>query len=496
MSQARKMSGTFTIGGEHIQGELILDGEDTKLNLISRNKIPYNLEPHSIFGETLDHKKISLYECVGYATWAEGTYPNPVYRREVFPHYTAIGSQHIDWNEETFRSISFKTTDLGLIFSERGTFGSTWIEPKKLRELLDEKNDTDHKDVGDTPLIFYYSGSRSLKPTSLNMGDLSTTLVFNANTDDATGIRCDADRVATLTCNKPKSIDQLLTDADSILDFLAVIAGRPQVITDIIVSAAVDNTLTTQTDKVYVYWHLAPAKTSATKPNRRYVPLTPDMDEDEFHRVFVNWTNKHHEWSVARKRILRWQASCHHYDENRLIAAVNAFDILPDKIYPKVGTLSKEAEAKKADCKEIIKKLPHGNERSQILNTLKFWGSQLRDKILERSNIIKIQLNAHLPQLDELLIIGLKARNFYVHGTDYGHQHYEDLTIFLTNTMEFVFLASDLVECGWNLAKWADGEPSSGHPMASYLYSYKSDIIKFNSAKARASEKTRHSEEP
>ena len=57
MSQMEKMFCCFTLEGNQYLSELLLDAENTSLILHSRHQIPYNPEPHSLFGESLDHKK-------------------------------------------------------------------------------------------------------------------------------------------------------------------------------------------------------------------------------------------------------------------------------------------------------------------------------------------------------------------------------------------------------------------------------------------------------
>lgn len=488
MQHANKILSCFTIGKSPILGELVLAGEETKLCLSSRTNIPYNPEPHTLFGESLDHNKISLYDCVGHSPVPEGVYPNPVFKREIFPHFALIGTKHFARDEQVFKAISFKTDDLGLLFSRRGTFGSAWLDPKKLAEVLGPTFSVRNIALGESPAIFYFTGRKSFDPIKLHIATFSTDIKFTGSVSDTTGISCPAETIATLTYEDPKTLDQIISDVTSILDFVATITGRHQGVRDLIAttSVATHDPDSPTIDRVSVHWSFAPKSLETSPGNHRDFPVTPEVSEEEFNNVFSSWMQKHDDWVTARSRILRWQKHGHNYDENRLIAAANAFDILPDSIYPEVGKLSEETLLKRKRCKEIIMELKHGNERSQILGTLEFWGSKLGDKLLCRSKIVQNNFNEHFPNLDEVLKIALKARNFYVHGTDYGHKYYNDLLVFLTDTLEFVFVASDLIECGWDASRWAKQEPSLDHPMARFFYSYKTDVGRFNVAKAEA----------
>ncbi|WDH51188.1 hypothetical protein PUP75_19825 [Pseudomonas chlororaphis] len=487
MQPSTKLFSCFTIDKNQFLGEFVLDGEDTKLHLSSRNQIPYNPEPHTLFGESLDHHKLSLYECVGYEPVPEGVYPNPVFKREVFPHFALIGTRHFAWGEQAFTSVSFKADDLGLLFSRRGTFGSAWLNPQKLAEVLDTTLTATNTELGDSPAIFYFTGRRSPDPINLKIGAFTTEIIFTGNVSNITGISCPAETIATLTYQAPKALDEIIDDVTSILDFIATVTGRHQGVRDITAVSTHDSS-SAIVDKTSVHWSLAPSSVESSPSNHRDLPITPDINEEDFNKVFSNWIQRHDDWATARSRILRWQKHSHIYDENRLIAAANAFDILPDSTYPEVGKLSEETSLKKDRCKEIIMELKHGNERSQILGTLNFWGSKLLDKLLHKSKIVQESFNQQFQDLDEVLKIALKARNFYVHGSDYGHKHYDHLTAFLTDTLEFVFVASDLIECGWNASRWSERGPSFGHPMARFFYSYKSEVIRFNAAKKEATE--------
>ena len=116
MQHSTKLFSCFIIDKKPILGELVLDGEETKLQLSSRTQIPYDPEPHTLFGESLDHRKLSLYECVGYEPVSEGVYPNPIFKREIFPHFALVGTRHFEWGEQAFSLSHLKQTTLDYYF--------------------------------------------------------------------------------------------------------------------------------------------------------------------------------------------------------------------------------------------------------------------------------------------------------------------------------------------------------------------------------------------
>lgn len=483
----------FTIDDDQILGELLLAGEETKLNLSSRRQIPYNPEPHTLFGESIDHKKISLYECVGQSPFPEGVYPLPVFKRETFPHYALIGSKHFLWNESIFNTVTFKTDDLGLLYSQRGSTGSALIDSEKLKEIIGKAPTRKNFDPENLTTIYYSTENAPPSPVNLKTGEFSIQTAFTGRASDISGISCAKETSATITYDSPKTLDQIINDVTDILDFLTTITGRSQGVQDIYVNTSKIscNPASTDSDGTLVHWSLAPTSVGSVVQSRWDMPITPDTCEEMFSNVFRNWIYRHDEWCIARSRILHSQRNGTYYDENRLIAAANAFDLLPDSSYPEVGKLNEETALRRERCKEIIMEMKHGDERSQILGTLNFWGSKLRDKILWKSKVIQENFNNHFQDLDEVLKIALKARNFYVHGSDYGHKYYDDVTIFLTDTLEFVFIAADLIECGWDASQWLKQGHGVGHPLARYLFLYPSEITCFNTAKALASASNR-----
>ena len=62
------------------------------------------------------------------------------------------------------------------------------------------------------------------------------------------------------------------------------------------------------------------------------------------------------------------------------------------------------------------------------------------------------------------------SRNHYVHGSEasYDYRADGDALFFFTSTLEFVFGASELIECGWEIANWIGGS----HAFAELLRSW------------------------
>lgn len=491
MSHPEQLFCCFTIDGDQFLGVLNLDGDETNLCLNSRREIPYSPEPHSLFGESLDHKKISLFQCVGNSPDPEGIYPKFVFKRNTFPHYTLIGHEHFDEDDRVFMSVSFKADDLGLVLSKRGTFGVAQPAPEKLQEMLEGAFPARKIAIGRSPTVFFFSGDQDNLPIDVGIGMFSANLDFSSKVSNDAGISCPSETTARLDFKHAKTLNEVIDDVNSILHFLAVIAGRPQGVDNINVttSESAPDEQAIPGGELSVYWSLAPRTGKAAVSSTRDMPVTPDSDSEQFFRVFGNWLRRHDEWMLARLRILNWQKNGREYDENRLVAAANAFDILPASTYSEdLSKLSDEAVEARKQCKKIMRALKTGPERDQILGTLQFWGGRsLKNKILNKTKVIHDAFGEHFADLDCVVIVAVLARNYFVHGTDsFGYKHYDTLMPFLIDTLEFVFVASDLIECGWDAKRWAERRPVYSHHLASYFSTYKLEILKFYAAQQEA----------
>lgn len=490
MSQSEKIFCCFTMEGNQYLSELLLDAENTSLILHSRRPIPEYPEPHSLFGESLDYKKISLFECIDNPLEFAGDYPEVKFTKSSFPHYAVIGQRHINEEDRVFESVSFGTDDLGLLFSTSGTFGAARPDPLELEALLGNSFPSRKVAVGVSPAIFYFTGIQDSVDVDVSTGLFSVALDFDVDVSDHAGINCPSFTIATLKFKEPKTLSEVLDEVSAVLVFFTVLAGRNQGVEKIkvgVLNPSLDNA-GIKPEEMSIHWSYAPTSSTHAVTNARDIPITPDVDGDEFYKVFYNWMHRHESWLSARLRIINSQKNGWQYDGNRLVAAANAFDILPDSTYPETGELSAATREARQQCKTIIRSLESGPERDQALNTLAFWGGKsLKLKVLSRSGVVHSSFGEYFKDLDSLLVIAISARNYFVHGTNnFGYEYYECLMSFLTDALEFVFVASDLIECGWDAKRWADKCPGFSHPLAAFYRSYHSRLPEFLSVKQKA----------
>jgi ApeA N-terminal domain 1 len=165
-----------------------------------------------------------------------------------------------------------------------------------------------------------------------------------------------------------------------------------------------------------------------------------------------------------------------HYDPDRLIGAANMFDILPASAVPDDVLLSPEITQARAQSRALFKSLSPAPERDSILSALGRLGKPaLKHKVRYRAQKLVAIGNEWFPDLYTVTDEAVNCLNYYVHGTtsSFDYDRNFDLVTFFTNTLEFVFAVSDLIEAGWDFRAWAMRGTTMSHPFGSYRVNYR-----------------------
>ena len=151
------------------------------------------------------------------------------------------------------------------------------------------------------------------------------------------------------------------------------------------------------------------------------------------------------------------------------------YDLLPESCFPDVPPLDGNLASSVQKAKEIFQALPYSTDQNSILGALGRAGTlTLKRKIRFRTEVVSQLIGEKIPNIERVAEEAVKLRNRYVHGspTRIDYRKNPDLEIFLTDTLEFVFAASDLVDAGWNIHDWIKRGPHLHHPFARYIETY------------------------
>lgn len=135
-------------------------------------------------------------------------------------------------------------------------------------------------------------------------------------------------------------------------------------------------------------------------------------------------------------------------------------------------------------CRAIFQNLC-GIERDSVMMALGRMGEpSLPKKVLHRVNIVVRHLGHKFPELALVAKTAVKCRNYFVHGGsgDFNYVAIEPLMSFLTDALEFIFAASDLIEAGWDANSWSSKLQGGGHNFTRFRMGYNKNLAELKAA--------------
>ena len=464
--RSAKLEGSVRAGrfkmpnGEQIPGVLTFDGTDTELRLDHDTRFQTPLMEHfDLHGEfSVDRRKVSLLRCV--TTMGLGTHSGPgietTYSAEVGPNLVMIGNHHISSNEKVITRVYFLVDDAVQLFYDYGSFGSLVDAKPYIDEIananhkylatLDETEVKERVVTGDQPIIVYYTGKSEICSVSTSLGTVaaenhpSRPLVGGPS-----GVAIKNAIYSSILFPEPVDVQEATWRAVALVRLLELCAGRPQNMLNI-------GVLTTKGEHDYLelYWPRRPYRRKEgeirEKPWAGSILLDPIRRCEEYDRVVPQWLGRHKLWEEARMHFFTCMHDQQQFGPARITAAANMFDLIPPASLPPVPP-------------------------KQQFNTLK-------TNILHRAKIVTDDVPGRFPELEMVIDEAVKCRKRYIHARQ-GTIEYKDhfgVVVFLTQTLEFLFAASDLIECGWSLKNWLDGGSGGEHPFSKYAYDYQREL--------------------
>ncbi len=484
-----RKAGSFVVTlGIEVQGELILKGDQTSLDLYSKEFFnTHDLKDGCITGVFLDRSKVSLVDCMTTQGPGSGFRGSEHYHfSSVFPHLAIFGDEHIKPSERKIVEVSFLLDDAGTIFYDVDAFGSVF-DGRALMERIAESKKVAGRDiaVGEHPHIFYFTGKREILAAKTTLGTLSVTHNYSYSMPGPNGIKLENNIYVNVAFKEAATVDQALESVHTLLGFLEVLAGRPQRILRLMFRLSSTGDIPAMLE---VYSCMAPSRggdPDDRKAHPRDLPIQAAQTPDHFVSVLSNWLARHHTWRNARFRFSSSFACQHNYTIDRIVGAANMFDILPASATPAPVVLAKDVVDAQKAARNIFKCLPESPERQSVLDALGRLGTiSLRRKIQSRAQLILDVIPECFPELHLVIASAVDCRNHFVHGSttkiDYSSDF--DQVIFFTDALEFIFAASDLKECGWDIRTWSKQSGAASHPFDRFRHGYKQSLTRLKTA--------------
>ena len=160
--------------------------------------------------------------------------------------------------------------------------------------------------------------------------------------------------------------------------------------------------------------------------------------------------------------------------EDNIVSAANTFDHIPSSDKPPTPQISEEIKTILNHTKKAIKELDT-EEREIVLNQLGRIGSYvtLRPIVEARASVIlNSTQKATFLNLNKVIRNAVRCRHYYTHGSkDTTKLAHPSVVLFLTDTLQFIYGVSELLDCGWNIDDWIERAHMS-HPFSIYIKSY------------------------
>lgn len=473
-----KHTGQFRIATDKdVHGELTLSGSKTSLYLHDRDFFDAYPRPgRCVTGVLLDLTKVTLVDCVTMSGTGTGSRGGERYHfSNLFPHFALFGDHHIAPDQPIITAVDFVIDDAATLFYDFDAFGSV-IDARPYIEQIAHANRLDRAiRTGPDPQIVYFTGKREIFSADTVLGRISATHNPSHAIGGPGGVCLENTIFVTIAFKEPLIFDEAMTRTATVNSYLGMLVGRPQNIVELAVRLA---TVSETPGHLRVYWSMPPRR-DATREEKRPHPADVLLDgvrqQESFSNVLANWLQAYSERQEARGRFFGCFGEQHYYSVDRLVGGANMFDILPSSAVPSDIELTEDQECAREAARKTFHALPRSPERDSVLSALGRMGkSSLKHKIRHRAKFILDVVNERFPELVMVCDEAVNCRNFYVHGTapvfDYGAN--TAVRGFLSDTLEFVFAASDLIEAGWDIKEWIARGSTMSHPFARYRINY------------------------
>jgi hypothetical protein len=474
-----KQNGKFRVAasGKDLHGELTLAGSKTSIYLQDDDFFETFPKPHRcITGVLLDLTRVTLLDCITMSGTGSGSRGAEQYHfARLFPHFVLYGDRHIDPSEAVITAIDFVIDDASTLFYDFDAFGSV-IDARPYIDQIAHANRLDRNiPTGPDPQIIYFTGKREIFSANTVVGQIIVSHNPIHNIGGSNGVRLQNTISATAEFNEPVLFEEAMTRTATLSNYLGILVGRPQNILNLAVRLVPEKG---SAGILRVYWSMPPrrdATDEAKKPHPADVLIDAVDEPVAFANVLADWLQVHAERHEARGRFFACFADQHYYSVDRLVAAANMFDILPSSAAPPDVTLSREQITARDEARKLFRFLPQSAERDSVLGALGRMGkSSLKHKIRHRAKYLLEKAQKQFPELEMVCDEAVNCRNFYVHGTDpvFDYEAHSNAKTFFTETLEWVFAASELIEAGWNIGPWLGRGSSMSSQFARYHINY------------------------
>lgn len=495
MPKHENYNGVLISTNSQFSGFLKIAGEDSILHLVGKSfwECPETgyLDIHGMLN---DGKKVSLIKCVLSGQRQHHLDDRSQFESDFFPTYTVVSDDFIRSDEPVIKAVRYHFKNVNSLLSGHKIFKPLSPTPEETRLILENEDmrgeETAEKYgwkknhfepvIGDNPHLLYFSGVLEIIASESMLGKISLTNRTSHGMGSAAGIGFNNEVTVNIEFTEPKTLNATIDTLRSLHSLFELSLGHRQrfqwIELELIRCSKEDERDIPPT--AHLYWSLCNKRVDReSDTSLTDVLISPDLHPDEFSKVVTGWMNSVDKMGDPRARFgTSFYGS---YSIDRIVGAANMFDLLPDTHVPATQEIDAAVQEAVKQCKKTFTDLPESFARQSILSALGRIGkASLRDKVFYRAEKVIEVAGDIFPELELPCHHAVLARNHYVHGSRGAFEYQKHLTefIFITDTLEFVFAASDLLDLGWDLKRWMETGSSMTHPFSTYIVNYQHNI--------------------
>lgn len=476
--------------GRRITGQLKLkkgDILDSNVVSIADDKFFHVPEGGSLHGVS-EAGMVSVLDCVrggsfGSTTWADFT----IHHEDLSFRYALFGMRHVAIEEECIRGIQFtlEGTDTNVFMHDQlDKFGHLHNPDETILDAIERTrpNYLRGEFVKGRAIVSYFTGHWNFLPRfetvlgTVHVGRLMQIGSFGRTVENIPRITIEFDQ-------HPTTLERAWEKMRQIRQFFTWMMGYAPRWKDVLLFTSGVNEDGSRRDTDGDLEVFAPNEGEEVPEGRREYGTLIDASRhpDHFMEVMQNWLKRNS--NAKRKSANARFSSCfpgtaRRVIEDGIVSAANTFDLLPDEDKPDAEPLPDSVLDILADTRRKAKScMPPGAQRDDVLSALGRIGRnrRLRDIVEHRADIVLDHFgNDRLKQLNHVIRLAVKCRNYYTHGSsdeEPGDVDCADFEVvfFLTATLEFIYGTSELLLCEWNPATSARNR---WHLLHGYIESY------------------------
>lgn len=445
-----------------LDGHLRIEGRETACEFSSPHKIKF--DSNVIHGQLTGGKSVSLLKCITLSEisryrakdsdrkWDDN-------RTTIFPNLIAVGEDILDPGSTKIMNINFRLSDFDKIFSDWGITGVIRNSKDALLNLKDGGflDNQGKKNIRKNSFLHFFNGKRQILNQLTEYGRVSA---FHSPAYSAVPgpNEYSFKNHPTVRISFSDQIDiyHAMGRLETIRQLFQLIAGARQFYEFISVDCKVPGK---KKYSVQVYdpnWP-DPELTTRPKVSSADVLIRCAKEPAKLCEVLSSWIQRAGARQQSRGEFVGCFESYNRFNPTRLVAAANSFDLLPSADTGSSPQFSTEAINSYKGFRTAIDLIPDREERELLkARTAHTLAATLKSKIQYRAGIVEQRLSPRLDGLTAATSIAVNARNFFVHGTATKSKEkffYKNYTQ-LVRLLEFVYVMSELIECGWDPVAW------------------------------------------